>query len=172
MLIVSYQACTEFEQLAFSSFHKKLKSFEKLSNLIENVKAAMRITTHGKTFSKNLLQVEVLGFDWPHLTIIDLSRLIYFETKQQSVSDIELVQEVIQSYIKQLRNTILAVVLAKNDYANQIMLKLACAADKKGKQTISIIAKPNILITDFENKAMYVSLQKIKMWSFVSDDMC
>lgn len=156
--IVPHQARTESEQLALSSFHEQLEGFEGLPSLIENAKAAMGISTHGKAFSKDLLRVEVSGPDRPHLTIVDLPGLIHSETKQQSASDVELVQDVVQSYMKEPRSIILAVVSAKNDYANQIVLKLARAADKKGNRTLSVITKPNTLIAGSESEALYVSL--------------
>ena len=158
--IVPHQARTESERLALSGFHEKLEGFEGLPNLIENAKAAMGISTHGKAFSKDLLRVEVSGPDRPHLTIVDLPGLIHSETKQQSASDVELVQDVVQSYMKAPRSVILAVVSAKNDYANQIVLKLARAADKKGLRTLGVITKPDTLIAGSESEAMYVSLAK------------
>ncbi|CAF9942508.1 hypothetical protein IMSHALPRED_003852 [Imshaugia aleurites] len=158
--IVPHQARTESERLALSSFHEKLEGFEGLPNLIENAKAAMGISTHGKAFSKDLLRVEVSGPDRPHLTIVDLPGLIHSETKQQSASDVELVQDVVQSYMKESRSIILAVVSAKNDYANQIVLKLARAADKKGNRTLGVITKPDTLIAGSESEAMYVSLAR------------
>jgi hypothetical protein len=132
VLIVPYYSCSESEQLSLSSFHKKLDGFDRLLTLIENAKAAMAISTHSKAFSKDFLCVEVSGPDRPYLTIMDLPRLIYSEMKQQSTSDVELVQDVVQAYMKELRSIILVVVSAKNDYANQIVLKLAYAADKSG----------------------------------------
>ena len=158
--IVPHQARTESERLALSGFHEKLEGFEGLPNLIENAKAAMGISTHGKAFSKDLLRVEVSGPDRPHLTIVDLPGLIHSETKQQSASDVELVQDVVQSYMKAPRSIILAVVSAKNDYANQIVLKLARAADKKGIRTLGVITKPDTLIAGSESEAMYISLAK------------
>lgn len=158
--IVPHQARTESERLALSSFHEKLEGFEGLPNLIENAKAAMGISTHGKAFSKDLLRVEVSGPDRPHLTIVDLPGLIHSETKQQSASDVELVQDVVQSYMKESRSIILAVVSAKNDYANQIVLKLARAADEKGNRTLGVITKPDTLIAGSESEAMYVSLAR------------
>jgi hypothetical protein len=50
---------------------------------------------------------------------VDLPELIHSKTKQQSASNVKLVQDVVQSYIKEPRSIILAVVLAKNNYANQ-----------------------------------------------------
>ena len=158
--IVPHQARTESERLALSSFHEKLEGFEGLPNLIENAKAAMGISKHGKAFSKDLLRVELSGPDRPHLTIVDLPGLIHSETKQQSASDVDLVQEVVQSYMKEPRSVILAVVSAKNDYANQIVLKLARAADKMGSRTLGVITKPDTLIAGSESEAMYVSLAR------------
>jgi GTPase SAR1 family protein len=158
--IVPDQARSESERLALSSFHEELEGFEGLPNLIENAKAAMGISTHGKAFSKDLLRVEVSGPDRPHLTIVDLPRLIHSETKQQSASDVELVQDVVQSYMKEPRSIILAVVSAKNNYANQIVLKLACAANKKGNQTLGVITKPDTLVAGSESEAMFVSLAR------------
>jgi hypothetical protein len=101
--------------LPFSSFHEELEGFEGLLNLIENVKAATGISTYSKAFLKDLLQVEVSGPNRPHLTIVDLPGLIHSETKQQSAFNVELVQDIVQSYMKEPRSIILAVVLAKND---------------------------------------------------------
>lgn len=158
--IVPHQARTESERAALSSFHEKLEGFEGLPTLIENAKAAMGISTHGKAFSKDLLRVVVSGPDRPHLTIVDLPGLIHSETKQQSASDVELVQDVVQSYMKEPRSIILAVISAKNDYANQIVLKLARAADRKGNRTMGVITKPDTLIAGSESEAMYVSLAR------------
>lgn len=158
--IVPDQARTESERAALSSFHEKLEGFEGLPTLIENAKAAMGISTHGKAFSKDLLRLVVSGPDRPHLTIVDLPGLIHSETKQQSASDVELVQDVVQSYMKEPRSIILAVISAKNDYANQIVLKLARAADRKGNRTMGVITKPDTLIAGSESEAMYVSLAR------------
>ena len=158
--IVPHHSRSESEQLSLGSFHEKLDSFEGLPTLIDNAKAAMGISTHGRAFSKDLLRVEVSGPDRPHLTIVDLPGLIHSETKQQSASDVELVQDVVQSYMKEPRSIILAVVSAKNDYANQIVLKLARAADKKGLRTLGVITKPDTLIAGSESETMYVSLAR------------
>jgi GTPase SAR1 family protein len=123
--IVPHQPRSESEQLSLGGFHEKLDDFDGLPTPIENARAAMAISTHGRAFSKDLLRVEVLGPDRPHLTIVDLPGLIHSEAKHQSAFDVELVQDVVQAYMKEPRSIILAVVSAKNDYANQIVLKLA-----------------------------------------------
>ena len=158
--IVPHQSRSESERSSLSSFREELDGFEGLPALIENAKAAMGILTHGKAFSKDILRVEVSGPDRPHLTIVDLPGLVHSETKHQSASDVDLVQDVVQSYMKEPRSIILAVVSAKNDYANQIVLKLARAADKQGIRTLGVITKPDTLNAGSESEAMWVSLAK------------
>ncbi|KAF1939031.1 hypothetical protein EJ02DRAFT_409403 [Clathrospora elynae] len=158
--IVPHHSHSESERASLSNFHETLDGFNALPELIENAKTAMAIGSFGRAFSKNLLRIEVSGPDRPHLTIVDLPGLIHSETKQQSATDIELVQDVVKSYMKEPRSIILAVVSAKNDYANQIVLKLARAADKTGTRTLGVITKPDTLIPGSDSEAMYISLAK------------
>jgi GTP-binding protein EngB required for normal cell division len=158
--IVPHQSRSEAEQKSLSSFHETLDGFSGIPALIENAKTAMGIMTHGKAFSKDILRVEVSGPDRPHLTIVDLPGLVHSETKQQSASDVELVKDVVQSYMKEPRSIILAVISAKNDYPNQVVLKLARATDKTGSRTLGVITKPDTLTAGSGSEASYVSLAK------------
>jgi GTP-binding protein EngB required for normal cell division len=159
--IVAYRSCSKLERESLQTFCEILDSFAALPKLIEDAKAAMAIGSLGRAFSKDLLRIEISGPDRPHLTIVDLPGLIHSETKQQSAADIDLVQDVVQSYMKEPRSIILAVVSAKNDYANQIVLKLARAADKAGTRTLGVITKPDSLVPGSASEAMYISLAKI-----------
>jgi GTP-binding protein EngB required for normal cell division len=156
--IVPHHSHSESERASLSNFRETLDGFDELPALIESAKTAMAIGSFGRAFSKNLLRIEVSGPDRPHLTIVDLPGLIHSETKQQSAADIELVQDVVKAYMEEPRSIILAVVSAKNDYANQIVLKLARAADKTGSRTLGVITKPDTLIKGSESEAMYISL--------------
>jgi len=121
---------------------------------------------HGKSFSKDLLRIEISGPHHPHLTIVDLPGLIHSETKQQSASDVELVRDLVQAYMTKPRSIILAVVSAKNDFANQIVLKLARATDPMGKRTMGVITKPDTLVAGSGSESMYVSLAENKQVEF------
>lgn len=120
----------------------------------------MGIYTYAKSFLNDLLWVEVSGLDRRHLTIVDLLGLIYSETKQQSAADVELVHDVVKSYMEEPRSIILAVVSAKNDVPNQIVLKLARAADPHGTRTLGVITKPDTLVRGSDSEAQFVSLAK------------
>ncbi|RAL04044.1 uncharacterized protein BO80DRAFT_348563 [Aspergillus ibericus CBS 121593] len=156
--IVPHHSRSEVEQRSLGSFCEELDGFDGLPQLVDNAKAAMGISTHGKAFSNDLLRVEVSGPDRPHLTIVDLPGLIHSETKHQSAADVQLVQEVVQTYMKEPRSIILAVVSAKNDYANQIVLRLARDADQSGNRTLGVITKPDTLIAGSESERMFITL--------------
>ncbi|KAI3321064.1 dynamin family protein [Xylariaceae sp. AK1471] len=164
--IVPHEVLGYSEKEDLSAFHEKLDGFEGLPDLVESAKIAMGISMQGKSFSKDLLRIEISGPHHPHLTIVDLPGLIHSETKQQSASDVELVRYVVQSYMKKPRSIILAVVSAKNDFANQIVLKLARAADPEGKRTIGVITKPDTLVEGSGSEAMYMSLAENKEIEF------
>ncbi|KAI0105277.1 dynamin family protein [Nemania sp. FL0031] len=156
--IIPHKELGRSEKEALSAFHKKLDGFDGLADLTESAKMAMGISMQGKGFSKDLLRIEISGPHHPHLTIVDLPGLIHSETKQQSASDVDLVRDVVQTYMAQPRSIILAVVSAKNDFANQIVLKLARSTDPEGKRTMGVITKPDTLVDGSGSEAMYVSL--------------
>jgi hypothetical protein len=63
----------------------------------------------------------------------------------QSEDDVKLIQDLVLKYMENPRTIILAVISAKNDYANQIIIKHCKAVDPKGRRTLGIITKPDYL---------------------------
>jgi hypothetical protein len=107
------------------AFHECITAFTGLPTLIEKAKAAMGLATMKSAFAEDVLRVEISGPDRPHLTVVDLPGLIHAGNKLQTTADVELVRQMVMSYMADRRSIILAVVSAKNDYANEIVLKLA-----------------------------------------------
>ncbi|KPM44532.1 hypothetical protein AK830_g1994 [Neonectria ditissima] len=158
--IIPHLSHGESDNASLADFNESLESFEDLPALIEKAKARMGIMTSGKAFSRDLLHVEISGPDRPHLTIVDLPGLIHSENRHQSSSEVDLIREMVQSYMKQRRSIILAVVSAKNDYANQVVLKLARECDPKGFRTLGVITKPDKLVSGSLSEKEYISLAK------------
>ncbi|OPB46729.1 Vacuolar sorting protein VPS1 [Trichoderma guizhouense] len=158
--IIPHQLQKRDKKDALSNFHEQLDSVQQLPDLIENAKAYMGIKTLGKAFSNDVLRIEISGPDRPHLTIVDLPGLIHSETKNQSASDVHLITQIVKSFMSKQRSVILAVISAKNDYANQIVLKLARDTDPRGLRTLGIITKPDTLAADSTNEKSYISLAK------------
>ncbi|KAL2163975.1 hypothetical protein VTH06DRAFT_3188 [Thermothelomyces fergusii] len=158
--IVPHESRTEAERKALLAFREEPDGFDTLPDIIERAKSEMGITTHGRTFAQDILRIEVTSPNSPQLTLVDLPGLIHSETKNQTASDIQLIKDIVQSYMKESRCIILAVVSAKNDIANQVVLGLARTADPKGARTLGVITKPDTLIPGGGSEAMYVSLAR------------
>ncbi|GAB1208563.1 hypothetical protein APSETT445_007314 [Aspergillus pseudonomiae] len=60
--------------------------------------------------------------------------------------------------MKEARSIILAVVSAKNDSANPIVLRLARQADRAGHRTLGVIKKPDSLVEGSESERQFVSI--------------
>jgi GTP-binding protein EngB required for normal cell division len=91
-------------------------------------------------------------------TLIDLPGLIHSSNKSQSEEDIELIKSLVEDYISKHRTIILAVISAKNDYANQIILKMCRKFDPKGARTLGIITKPDYLRPNSDKEAVWLDL--------------
>jgi hypothetical protein len=91
---------------------------------------------------------------------VDLPGLIHSENKLLTSADVALVLAMVQSYMANRRGIILAVVSAKNDYANQIVTKLAKDVDSKGPRTLGIITKPDTLPVGSESEVAYANLTR------------
>jgi hypothetical protein len=76
----------------------------------------------------------------------------------QSEEDVALIQELVLDYMKNPRTIILAVVTAKNDYANQIVLKHCQKIDPSGSRTLGIITKPDTLTEGTANQRSWLDL--------------
>jgi GTPase SAR1 family protein len=148
------------EKATLARFKVPDARIEDFPSLIEAAKKAMGINAGTKAFSNDILKVEVTGPSQPHLTLVDLPGLIHAENKQQSSSDVELVSSLVQHYMASSRSIILAVVSAKNDYANQIVTKLARDVDPKGLRTLGVITKPDTLHIGSESEKAFVDLAK------------
>lgn len=151
---------SEDERVTLSSFKVLGALIEDFPSLVESAKEAMGLNTSTKAFSSDVLRVEVTGPNQAHLTLVDLPGLIHAENKQQSANDVNLVSSLVQSYMAKSRSIILAVVSAKNDYANQIVTKLARDVDPKGVRTLGIITKPDTLHIGSESEKAFVELAK------------
>jgi GTPase SAR1 family protein len=158
--IVPSENRSETERQSLIAFRETIMGFDDLPALIEKAKAVMGLAERTNAFAEDVLRVEISGSDRPHLTIVDLPGLIHAETKLQSTADVKLVQQMVRSYMANRRSIILAVVSAKNDYANQIVLNMARDVDRKGHRTLGVITKPDMLPPGSESELSFASLAR------------
>lgn len=146
------------ERHALETFHQRLDSLTDMTELVNRASEAMGISTFGRSFCKDLLRIELSGPAMPQLTIVDLPGLVHSATKNQTETDVAIVKQIVQTYMREPRSVILAVISAKNDYANQIVLKLAREADRTGTRTLGIITKPDTLEAGSTSENQFVYL--------------
>ena len=143
-----------------------LDDFTKLGDLMDEATKEMGLAPDGdqtsvRAFSRDTLSIEISGPGRPHLTLVDLPGMIHSENKQQTVEDVALIKALVEEYIQEKRTIVLAVVSAKNDYANQIILKKARDFDAAGR-TLGVITKPDFLDPGSENEKSWLELAQNK----------
>ncbi|OTA21498.1 hypothetical protein BTJ68_15410 [Hortaea werneckii EXF-2000] len=131
------------EKERLESFKRTIVDFSELPDLMEEATNLMGLSGGGdggsgpaRAFSRDVLSIEIAGPDRPQLTLVDLPGLIHSETKTQTKEDVDLIHGLVDDYLKEKRTIVMAVVSAKNDYANQIILKKCKDIDPKENKVI------------------------------------
>ncbi|KAK5046367.1 hypothetical protein LTR84_008168 [Exophiala bonariae] len=133
------------EKESLTKFQPPTVSLEAFPDIIDAAAKAMGIDGTYKSFSNDVLRVELSGPTQPHLTLVDLPGLYHAGNEHQSWEEAEAIHTLVKSYMKKERSIILAVVSAMNDYSNQIVTEYARMADPKFDRTLGIITKPDTL---------------------------
>jgi GTPase SAR1 family protein len=166
-LIPAKDASDEHQQKLLQ-FEQSSISHVEIPTLISEAKTIMGLTS-GSSFSRDILKLDISGPKLPDLTLIDLPGLIHHPNKEQTQDDVDIPKELVKKYIWQPRTIVLAIVTAKNDISNQVVLKLAKEADAHGARTMGIITKPDCLLRDSYNEAAFFALASNKETSFKLD---
>ena len=131
-----------------------------LRRLPESLIATKIIGSTFHAFARDVLSIAICGPHCPQLTLVDLPGLIHSENESQSSDDVKLVSEQVGRYITEPRTIILPIISAKNDYANQIILRRVRSVDPDGSRTLGIITKPDDLPPGSESEKSFVSLAR------------
>ncbi|EFR05207.1 interferon-induced GTP-binding protein Mx1 [Nannizzia gypsea CBS 118893] len=100
----------------------------------------------GKTFSNDVLQLEISGPEEDHLSVIDVPGIFKNTTEGITTkSDIEMVREMVYSYMRNPRSIMLIVVPANVDIATQEIVEMARELDPEGERTLGVLTKPDLV---------------------------
>jgi hypothetical protein len=129
-------------------------------------------TRRSKTFSKDVLRLEIHGPDEAHLSVIDVPGIFRTTTAGvTTVQDKEMVRNMVESYMKNPRTVMLAVVPANVDLATQEILEMAKEVDPDYHRTIGVMTKPDLVDKGAERKVMEIvegkGSHKTLDWSIV-----
>ncbi|OAA59115.1 interferon-induced GTP-binding protein Mx2 [Niveomyces insectorum RCEF 264] len=109
-------------------------------------------------FSEDILRINMSGPDQVHLTVIDVPGLFRLPTPGLTTeSDVQLVRNIVKSYMKDSRTIILAVMPCNVDITTQEILTLAEQADPDGLRTMGVLTKPD-LATEAATQAAVLDL--------------
>ncbi|CZS92510.1 related to vacuolar sorting protein VPS1, dynamin, and related proteins [Rhynchosporium agropyri] len=118
-------------------------------DLMREVPAIMGISDdplHSKTFSDDVLCLEVCGPEQAHLSVIDIPGIFKRTTQGvTSKADMQMVKSMVQSYMENPRSVILAVIPANVDIATQEILEMAEEVDPEGQRTLGVLTKPDLV---------------------------
>ncbi|KAI1075851.1 P-loop containing nucleoside triphosphate hydrolase protein [Whalleya microplaca] len=151
---------TEQERILLSAFAEKTNDHNDFPKIIEAAKEAMGLTglEGSRIFSTDVLRIESTSPTAPNLTLVDLPGLFGASDKNQSDDDADLVQDLVQSYMRQRRSIILAVVAADNPFTNQPVTKFARNIDPSGLRTLGLITKPDKIDRGSDSESYYVEM--------------
>ncbi|CAE6423274.1 unnamed protein product [Rhizoctonia solani] len=96
-----------------------------------------------RSFSQNCVIVALSGNELSDLNFVDLPGLIANVADDKNVGDIELVKELVTSYINRPSCLILLTISCENDFENQSAGRLAREYDPQGLRTIGVLTKPD-----------------------------
>lgn len=108
-----------------------------------------------KTFSEDVLRLEISGPEQDHLSVIDILGIFKRTTSGVTTKeDMQMVKSMVQGYMENPRSVILAVIPANVDIATQEILEMAEGVDKQGERTLGVLTKPDLVDKGAENAVM------------------
>ena len=106
-----------------------------------------------KTFSRDVLRMEISGPEQEHLSVIDVPGIFKNTTAGVTTkNDITLVRDIVTGYMDNPRSVMLTVIPANVDVATQEILELAADVDPNGDGTLGVLTKPDLVDRGAESK--------------------
>ncbi|KAL9011169.1 MAG: hypothetical protein Q9173_003963 [Seirophora scorigena] len=127
-----------------------------------------------RSFSNDVLKIEVAGPDQQHLSVIDVPGIFRKVTPGITFpEDIPNIKNMVQQYMENPRSVILAVISANVDIANQEILDMAERCDPDGQRTLGVLTKPDLIDRGAEGSVLDLlqgTAHKLNLgWSMVKN---
>lgn len=137
-----------------SSHTVKANSPAELTAIISRLTDTLTKNSHG--FSTESIVVRLGSSESPDLTVVDLPGIVRTATSGQDPKVIYEVNELIDTYLRQERTIILAVIPSNQDIATIDILERAQTVDPGGERTIGVLTKPDLIGPGNEEEVMAV----------------
>ncbi|KAL1647113.1 hypothetical protein SLS58_002884 [Diplodia intermedia] len=133
----------DFETLGGEHFAQIMREVQQLMGITQRDGSSSGFL---KTFSSDVLSIEVSGPQEEHLTVIDVPGIFQRATKDVTTKeDKEFVRRMVGGYMKNPRSIMLTVVPSNVDVATQLILEMAEEVDKEGQRTLGVLTKPDLV---------------------------
>ncbi len=100
-----------------------------------------------QAFSEDILKIEINGPEQEHFTVIDVPGIFRVPNPPLTTdSDVTFVRNMVESYMRNSRTIILAVLPSNVDISTQEILKMAEIADPEGVGTMGVLTKPDLVL--------------------------
>ncbi|KAL1598019.1 hypothetical protein SLS60_008507 [Paraconiothyrium brasiliense] len=166
--IIPAAARSNAERDELAKFKRSFASREEIvfPSLFKQARKQMAFGTSSERshFFEDVMQIRYSGPNLPSLTIVDLPGIIQSDIK--TGQGVMLVRNLVESYMKEEKSIILAVVSAKNDLQLQGVLDLVKEHDPNAARTLGIITKPDTLDVGSESETLFSSLAKNEVIPF------
>ncbi|KAL8647377.1 MAG: hypothetical protein Q9226_006455, partial [Calogaya cf. arnoldii] len=132
------------------------KDFSRILDEVHTVMGIGNATTGAKkSFSDDVLKIEVIGPDQQHLGVVDVPGIFRKITEGVTTqSDIASVRAMVQRYMANPRSIIMAVVPANVDIATQEILEMAKVHDPAEQRTLGVLTKPDLVDKGAEDNVL------------------
>ncbi len=138
----------------------KLEKAEDVADAIERLTAKLCEREGGAFSTTAAVVIKLRSPDVPDLTLLDLPGIVRTAVAGQSQSVIGDVNSLIETYLKQERTVVLAVIPANQDVATIDILQKAKGADPEGARTIAVLTKPDLIDQGAEKEVLETLLNK------------
>ncbi|KAL3475553.1 dynamin GTPase [Aspergillus californicus] len=152
--IIPHLSRDDEEKRRLAAFRMEFDHFSELPGIIEAAGRVMGVRTSedqvdAPAFAADVLRLELVGDTGLHLTIVDLPGLISVSEDER---DVQLVSDLVDTYLESSRTIVLAVVPASSDVDTQGIIQRARRYDKGGVRTVGIITKPDLINAGTEQR--------------------
>ncbi|KAH1437667.1 hypothetical protein KXX32_001601 [Aspergillus fumigatus] len=122
--IIAHSSRTEEEKARLSAFRREVADLADLPGIIDEAARLMGVQgvnglANAPNFAADVLHLEIVSDTSLHLTLVDLPRLI---SVSENKDDVQLVGDLMNSYLENSRSIILAVVPASSDVDTQSII--------------------------------------------------
>ncbi|CAG8949800.1 hypothetical protein HYFRA_00004123 [Hymenoscyphus fraxineus] len=144
------------EQIRKWSRNIGILNSEAFEDVFREVHSFMGLTgKSGKTFSDDVLCLEISGPLEEHVSVIDIPGIFKRTTTGITTKDdMQMVRNMVLGYMENPRSVILAVCPANVDIATQEILQMAEEVDPEGIRTLGLLTKPDLVDRGAEGHVM------------------